>query len=62
VIKENDMGGACSTNGRDEKYIQKFLSKNLKEKELSEELDLSGRVTKMGLDEGGCEMDSVKSK
>jgi hypothetical protein len=24
IVKEDEMGGACSTHGRDEKYIQNF--------------------------------------
>jgi len=30
-IKDNDIGGACSTHGRDEKYIQDFGRKILRE-------------------------------
>jgi hypothetical protein len=27
IIKEDEIGGACSTHGRDEKYIQNFGGK-----------------------------------
>jgi hypothetical protein len=27
---EDEMGGACSAHGRDEKYVQNFVQKNLK--------------------------------
>jgi hypothetical protein len=37
------VGGACSTHGRDEKYITKFLSENPKGRDHSEDLGVDGR-------------------
>jgi hypothetical protein len=43
-FKENEMGGACSTNGRDEKCVQKFWSENLKGRDHLEDLGVDGRI------------------
>jgi hypothetical protein len=44
VIKENEMGGMCSTYGRDEKCIQYSGWKNLKGKDCLEDLGIDGKV------------------
>jgi len=38
------LGGACSTHGSYNKYIKKFLSENLKERENSKGLGVHGRI------------------
>jgi hypothetical protein len=40
---KDEMGGACSTHGRDEKYIH-FSRKNLKERDHSADLAEDGNI------------------
>jgi hypothetical protein len=47
-VKGNEIGGTCSTHGRDKKHI-KFWSKNLKERDLSEDLGVDGRTIRLDL-------------
>jgi hypothetical protein len=43
-IKENEMGGARSTNATDEELIQYFGRKNLNGRDYSEDLDVDGKM------------------
>jgi hypothetical protein len=42
-VKEDEMGGVCSTDGRDEKYIQILVGK-LKGRDHLEHLGADGRI------------------
>jgi hypothetical protein len=48
-IKEDEMGGACGTHGRDEKFIQNFGWKNLKGRDNLEGVGVEGRIIWDGL-------------
>jgi hypothetical protein len=43
-MKEDGMGGVCSTHGRDEKYIQNSGWKNWKVRDHSEGLGADGEI------------------
>jgi hypothetical protein len=43
-MKEYEMKGACSTHGRDEKWIHDFLWGNLKGWEHAEDLGVYGKI------------------
>jgi hypothetical protein len=43
-IMEDEIGGPCSTNGRDKKLVQNFGRKNLKEIKQSEDLSVDGMI------------------
>jgi hypothetical protein len=38
------MGGACSTNGRHEKFVQNFLSEKPEGRYYSEDLGVEGKI------------------
>jgi hypothetical protein len=43
-IKKNEMGGACDTYGRQERYINRVFVGDLREGDHLEDLDVDGRI------------------
>jgi hypothetical protein len=43
-MKEDEIGGACSTHGRHENCIEFFWLENLKGRDHSEDLAIGGRI------------------
>jgi hypothetical protein len=43
-MKENEVGGACNTHGRDEKWIKKLWSVNLNGRDHLEDLGVDRRI------------------
>jgi hypothetical protein len=59
IIKEDEMGGACSTHRRDEKCVQ-----NPKGREHSEDIGIDGRIVLewiLGKRVGKCGLDASGS-
>jgi len=46
-IKKNEMSGACSTYGGEERYVQGFVWGNIKEREILEDPGIDGRIILM---------------